>query len=134
MAFSIKVHHDIDPHMLDSAASRADEILATQAMKDTVPFVPASTLTLTRMTRVKGANIVYQGPYARYLYHGKLMVDPRTGSPWASKGTTKTLTNRNLVFNKTVHGDAQSAWFEASKAQNKEKWLRVYKKAVLDNK
>ena len=36
----------------------------------------------------------------------------------------------NLVFNKTMHPQAQAHWFEASKAQNLDKWVRVADKAV----
>lgn len=43
--------------------------------------------------------VVYPQPYARYLYRGKLMVDPVTGSAWARKGTKKKLTEVNLKFN-----------------------------------
>ena len=59
------------------------------------------------------------------------MVDPETGSAWAKKGATKVLTDRNLVFNTTVHGQAQSHWFEASKAQNLGKWENVMQEAVI---
>lgn len=76
--------------------------------------------------------IVYPGPYARYLYYGKLMVDPTTGSSYAPKGGTKVVTDKNLVFSKSMHAQAQSHWFEASKAQNLEKWVRVADKAVKD--
>ena len=101
-----------------------------QIEKDTAPFVPALTGSLTQRTRVDESFVIYPGPYARYLYYGKLMVDPETGSPWAKKGATKVLTDRNLVFNHTVHPQAQSHWFEASKAQNLDKWIRVADKAV----
>lgn len=77
-----------------------------------------------------GAEVIYPGPYARYLYYGKLMVDPATGSSYAKKGTIKVLTDKNLVFNKAMHAQAQSHWFEASKAENSEKWIRVADKAV----
>ena len=58
------------------------------------------------------------------------MVDPETGSSYAPKGTTKVLTDKNLVFNKAMHAQAQSHWFEASKAENLEKWARTADKAV----
>lgn len=112
------------------AAERADHILAMQAAKDTEQFVPALTGSLTNRTRVVGGKIIYPGPYAHYLYVGKLFVDPKTGSSWASKGAAKTETNRDLVFTKKMHGQAQDHWFEASKALNMGKWLRVYGKAV----
>lgn len=113
-------------------AEKAEHILALQIRKDTSPYVPATTLTLDRTTKVDGGEIIYPGPMSQYLYYGKLMVDPDTGSAFAQKGASKILTDRNLVFNKTVHPQAQSHWFEASKAQNLDKWLRVARKAVTN--
>lgn len=115
---------------LAQACGKAEHVLAVQVEKDTVPFVPALTGSLTERTRVVGNAIIYPGPYARFLYNGKVMVDPNTGSTYAPKGGTKVLTDRNLVFTKTMHPQAQSHWFEASKAQNLDKWLRVAEKAV----
>ncbi len=120
-----------------SLATRAEHAVAQRAKKDTVPFVPASPNTMLSGpgTRVIGNTIVYGGadvgaPYARFLYYGKLMVDPDTGSAWATKGKTKVVTDKNLVFNTTVHAQAQANWFEASKAQNLDKWLDVAQKEV----
>nr|DAF97087.1 MAG TPA: Minor capsid protein [Siphoviridae sp. cthae16] len=105
--------------------TKAEHIVAIQVEKDTSPYTPALTGSLNQRTRVVGNSVVYPGPYARYLYYGKLMVDPDTGSPWAQPGAVKVLTDRDLVFNKSFHGDAQAHWFEASKAQNLDKWRRV---------
>lgn len=115
---------------LEIATPKADHALAVQVAKDTEPFVPALTGSQKNRTQVEGGTITYQGPYARYLYYGKLMVDPATGSPWASKGSHKVLTDRNLVFNTSMHSQAQSHWFEVSKALNEERWLDIYRKAV----
>ena len=115
---------------LAKRCKKAEHVLAVQIEKDTVPFVPALTGSLTEKTRVVGNIIIYPGPYARFLYNGKVMVDPNTGSTYAPKGGTKVVTDRNLAFTQTVHPQAQSHWFEASKAQNFDKWLRVAKKAV----
>lgn len=118
------------PARLSGASEKAGHIVALQVKKDTSPFVPALTGSLDQQTKVEGTRIIYSGPYARYLYYGKLMVDPETGSAYARKGATKTLTDKNLVFNTSMHAQAQSHWFEASKAQNLGKWLRVVGKAV----
>ena len=115
---------------VSSTSDKAAHIVAMQVRKDTSPYVPALTGSLDKRTRVDGGEIIYPGPYARYLYFGKLMVDPATGSSYAQKGSTKVLTDKNLVFNKAMHGQAQSHWFEASKAENLEKWVRVADKAV----
>lgn len=115
---------------LAKTANGVEEAVAAQVLKDTSPFVPALTGSLDQRSHVEGNTVVYPGPYARYLYYGKLMVDPNTGSSWASSGATKVLTDRDLVFNTSMHAQAQSHWFEASKAQNMNKWERVAAKAV----
>ena len=115
---------------LASAADKAEHAVAIQVQKDTSPYVPALTGSLDQRTRVEGDTVIYPGPYARYLYYGKLMVDPETGSSYAKKGATKVLTDKDLVFSKAMHSQAQSPWFEASKAENLEKWIRIADKAV----
>ena len=126
------VHTDLSRigPMLRNASDKAQTAVAIQAQKDTSPYVPALTGSLDQRTRVEENQIIYPGPYARYLYYGKLMVDPTTGSSYAPKGATKVLTDKNLVFNKAMHSQAQDHWFEASKAENMGKWLRVAGKAV----
>lgn len=118
---------------LTRACKDAEHVLAQQVMKDTSPYVPFLTGSLDQRSRAVGSSVVYPGPYARYLYYGKLMVDPETGSSYAKKGTTKVLTDKNLVFNKASHAQAQSHWFEASKAENLDKWIRVADKEVKDD-
>lgn len=117
---------------LMSTAGSVEHTVAVQAAKDTEQFVPASgsPAGLYDRTQVKDNLIIYPGPYSRYLYFGKLMVDPNTGSAFAKKGVTKVLTGKNLKYNQTVHSEAQSHWFEASKAQNLDKWKNVAAKAV----
>lgn len=115
---------------LAESCTRAESIVGQQVIKDTAPFAPALTGSLTIRTRLDGNKIIYPGPYARFLYYGKVMVDPQTGSTFAPKGGTKVLTNRDLVFSRAMHPQAQSHWFEASKAQNLDKWIRIAEKAV----
>lgn len=114
------------------AGKGAQHALAIQMAKDTEPYVPAQTKSFANRTIVQDDTIIYPGPYARFLYHGKLMIDPDTGSPWAPKGATKIVdpAGKDLNIRKSVHSKAQSHWFEASKAQNKEKWIRVAGRVV----
>ena len=118
---------------LMQASSKAEHTLAIQIRKDTSPYVPALTGDLDRRTKVDGSRIIYPGPESRMLYYGKLMVDPKTGSSYAPKGGTKVVTDKALVFNKSMHAQAQSHWVEASKSENLEKWVRVADKAVKDD-
>lgn len=109
--------------------SRAEHAVAVQIAKDTAPFVPMLTGSLRTRTRVTGNEVIYPGPYARYLYYGKLYVDPLTGSSYARKGIAKVpaVPEKDLIFHRA---GTCSHWFEASKAQNMEKWVRVAEKAV----
>ena len=61
---------------LTEGCTKAEHTVALQVRKDTSPYVPMLTGSLDKRTRVEGAEVIYPGPYARYLYFGKLMVDP----------------------------------------------------------
>lgn len=124
---------------IDIRANRAEKIVATQVMKDTEKYVPALTGSLSQRTHLEGSDIVYPGPYARYLYYGKRMVNSATGKGPAyipgvgyrfPKGATLRPTNEDLNFSKSMHPLATSHWFEASKAMNLEKWIRVAGRAI----
>lgn len=130
MGIKIDVIVDIDPNLIAGRTEQADEILAIQAAKDTRQFAPARSNKMLNGARVEGGTITYPGPYARFLWEGKVMVDPDTGSPWARPGATKVATGKSLVFSTDVSPQAQSHWFDASKAVNLEKWIQVYGKAV----
>lgn len=131
MIFTVQT--DINAALAATIVDRCDKaahIVALQVKKDTEPYVPMLTGSLKNRARVDGNTVIYPGPYARFLYYGKVMVDPNTGSTWAPLGGTKVVTDRDLVFTTDFHPQAQSHWFEASKAQNLDKWLRVAEKAV----
>lgn len=107
-------------HKLSALANKQEVWLANEVLKDTDPFVPALTGSLSQRSRTEGNLVIYPGPYARYLYYGKVMAGPKYGPKHA--------TDKNLVYTKSVHPNAQSHWVEASKAQNLNKWLRGVKK------
>lgn len=124
------------------AATPAEHLLALQVKKDTEQYVPALTLSLSNRTRVDGNRIIYPGPYARYLYYGKVMVNAITGKGPAlipevgyryKKGTRLKATERDLDIKRTTHKNAQAHWFEASKAQNLDKWKRIAAEALIRN-
>lgn len=63
-------------------------------------------------TRIGKGEVVWDSPDARFLYEGKLMVDPETLSPYARKGIQKIMDpeNRDLEY----HGGGLRGkdWFE----------------------
>ena len=130
MAIKIDVIVDIDPNLMTARAEKADETLAIQVEKDTRQFAPARSNKMLNGARVEGGTITYPGPYAGFLWRGKVMIDPDTGSPWARPGATKVATSKDLVFSTDVSPMPQSHWIEPSAAVNMPTWLRVYGKAM----
>lgn len=123
------------------ACTNAEKILAIQVMKDTSKYVPAMTKSLILRTHIENGNvIVYPGPYARYLWFGKYMVDEHGRGPFPTKygpryhkGAVLHATDRDLDIKTTVNSRATSHWLDASKRDNMNKWLRVAAKAVSSN-
>lgn len=131
MANGVNIKVDIDHKKIkadfDKRNKRAVMILKSEIAKDTEPYVPMRDRTL-RNTALKSAmnsddKITYATPYARFLWHGKVMIGIRSHSPFAKRNETKIVTNRELTFS---HGGKE--WFLNSKKKNLNKWLEVAKK------
>ncbi|MDE7390700.1 MAG: hypothetical protein K2M82_07160 [Lachnospiraceae bacterium] len=100
----------------------------SECIKRMVKYTPARNNILykspTLGTKIGSGHIYYQSPCARYQYYGKLMVSKVTGSPYASKGESKVLTNKDLKYSTARHPQAQKLWFETMKTNHKEQILR----------
>ncbi|MCM1055538.1 MAG: minor capsid protein [Bacteroides sp.] len=69
--------------------------------------------------------LIWSAPYARYLYYGLLMVDSVTGSSWARKGSTKSLTDKPLTYAKGC-----KLWCEKARELYNEDWRLMYQNAL----
>lgn len=114
--------------------ARAQFALDTQIMNDMTRYMPKNTGALIALTRARsvstaGTGLVCAaaGPYGRFQYYGKVMIDPVTGSPFARKGAKKVVTDRPLTYS---NPEARPKWFEAAKDENLNKWVRLVKKEV----
>lgn len=116
----------------DGYNKKAKKLLKNEIVKDTDKFVPMRVGTLKNSAiqsiNNNSDNIVYKGPYARFLYYGHVMVGIRTKRPWAKKGEVKVVANpkRALTFG-GAHPLACSRWFEKSRSINMKKWIDVAK-------
>lgn len=121
-----------------AACAAAEAVVATQALKDTMPYVPALTGAFSNLARVDGNEIVYTGDQAAYLYAGKVMVDEMGRHAvyikdvgWRHrKGAKLHAIDKDLVFTTDMHPKAQAHWMDASYEENAEKWARVGERAV----
>lgn len=76
-----------------------------------MPYQTGMTIKVTvAQTDINKPLIVTDTPYAKFLYHGKLMVSDVTGSPWARKGETKHVVNTPLSYSKAKNPQAGPYW------------------------
>lgn len=121
-----------------AACTAAEAVVATQALEDTTPYVPALTGAFSNLARVDGNEIVYTGDQAAYLYAGKVMVDEMGRHAvyikdvgWRHrKGAKLHAIDKDLVFTTDMHPKAQAHWMEASYEENAEKWALAGERAV----
>lgn len=106
----------------------AQEWLGATVLEDCKPYMPERTGIMKQNSRVNygGREVNFPGPYARFQYGGKVMVDPETNSPWARKGVNnKVVTDRPLTYSQPT---ATSHWFDAAKAAHGEYWIAEVKR------
>lgn len=118
-------------------AKIAKRLLKNEIVKDTEKFVPMQggylKNAVTASLQSDDDYVVYNVPYARFLYYGFVMIGRVTHRPWAKRGETKVKTSRKLQYGK-VHPMACSHWFERSKALYKNNWLKIAKKVYRNGR
>lgn len=94
-------------------------------IKKYMPFRTGATYKITvAQTDIRKPQIVTDTPYAKYLFHGKVMIDPETGvagfmtpEGWRSRyGCVKVRTDRDLQFFKGKNPQAGPRWDRALSA------------------
>ena len=130
----------------DKQFQRAQYELDGNVMNSMVPFMPMISGDFVDITRaasaaIQGIGKVYAacGPAGLFLYRGKVMVSPVTGSTWAKKGEKKVLVSQysgktkakeDVQYTKTAHPKAQAKWFDAAKKADGKEWIKQVKKTA----
>lgn len=113
---------------------RTQLFYASEARRLMDPYVPSLNQKLNSNVSVyveKGVGYVhYLSPYARFQYHGYLMVSRITGSPWARKGERKVLTSRRLRHSTFRHPLATAEWDKAMLAARKQDLVDALQRKV----
>ena len=110
---SVVIHVDIDIDKIKAKLDRANKELTKNVAKDTESkFLPWLNGTLAARTRILDDEIIYPGPYARYLWEGIVYVDPQTGAA-----------GFRLPDGTWRH------WIEPAKAEFMSRWEEAYKKS-----
>lgn len=134
MIIRTTVKATINPEALQAACTKAEHAVAVQAERDTRPFITSGSGRLRSSGRVHGNTIVWDLPYAKLQYFGKVYVDPirkiaayPVADGWRSfAGRKKIRSQRN--FRHTTGGPQ---WFTRAKRANVGKWY-ILAKGVIE--
>lgn len=123
---------DVSLNRFEKQYQKAQYYLDNQIMNDMVLYMPHQDGTLVNLTRLQSAALAGTGrvvaaapPQGRFLYEGKVMVDPVTGSPWARKGAKKVVTERPLTYS---NPKATPHWFDTAKEAHGKAWVKGVKR------
>lgn len=129
---SYEINMQIDLSRFDRQYSDAQKKLDSIVMTDMVPYMPHQTGTFINVTKAMSASLAGSGkvvaaapPMGRFLYHGKVMVDEVTKSPWARPGAKKVVTDRDLKYS---NPKATPFWFDTAKDKYGKSWIKQVKK------
>lgn len=122
----------VDMSRFEKQFKEAQFYLDSQIMTDMVPYMPSRTNAFVNLVRARsaahaGSGVVVAGvpPSGRFLYGGKIMIDPVTGSPWARKGAKKVVTNRPLTYS---NPQTTPHWFDTAKERHGDQWVEGTKR------
>mgnify|MGYP002514722942 CR=1 FL=1 len=123
---------DVDLSRFEKQYGKAQYALDSMIMTSMQPYMPHRTGTFINVTKAMSAAIAGSGtviaaapPMGRFLYEGKVMVDEKTGSPWARPGAKKVVTDRDLKYS---NPKATPHWFDTAKENHGDSWVRAVKK------
>lgn len=123
---------DVDLSRFERQYGEAQFALDSMIMTSMVPYMPMRTGTFINVTKALSASIAGSGyvyaaapPFGRFLYEGKVMVDPDTNSPWARPGAKKIVINKDLDYDKNAHPKVTDHWFDAAKKDHGKSWIRA---------
>lgn len=123
---------DVSLNRFEKQFQEAQYYLDGQVMNDMVPYMPHRDGIFVNLTRMRSASLQGTGkvvagapPQGRFLYEGKVMIDPVTGSPWARKGAKKVVTERPLTYS---NPKATPHWFDTAKDAHGKEWVKGVKR------
>lgn len=125
---------DVDLSRFEKQYGEAQYALDSMVMTSMQPYMPHQTGTFINVTKAMSAAIAGSGtvvaaapPMGRFLYEGKVMVDPATNSPWARPGAKKVVTDKDLDYDKSHNPKVTDHWFDTAKARHGKSWIRAVK-------
>ena len=126
---------DVDLSRFEKQYGKVQYALDSMVMTSMQPYMPHRTGTFINVTKAMSAAIAGSGtvvaaapPMGRFLYEGKVMIDPETGSPWARPGAKKIVTDKSLNYDTSHNPNVTDHWFETAKKNHGKSWIKAVKK------
>lgn len=147
---------NIDLSSYPKRFEKAQRELGNMVLNSSKKYMPLLTGSLQQRSYVSngGKKVVFPGPYARYLYGGRVMVDSVTGKGPAMipgiagkgpakiydkngvevglrfrKGATLKPTQRRLTYSQE---GARAEWFQAAKDDFLQEWIEICEKIIKE--
>lgn len=128
---------DVDLSRFENQYEDGQYELDSMVMTSMIPYMPHRTNTFINITKAMSAAIAGSGnvyaaapPFGRFLYEGKVMIDPETKSPWARPGAKKIVTDKNLNYDKSHNPKVTDHWFDTAKAKHGKSLVKAVKKTA----
>lgn len=136
---------NVDLSSFPKRFEKAQRELGNMVLNSSKKYMPLLTGSLQQRSYVSngGKKVVFPGPYARYLYGGRVMVDSVTGKGPAMihdkngvevglrfrKGATLKPTQRRLTYSQE---GARAEWFQAAKDDFLQEWIEICEKIIKE--
>lgn len=106
---------------------KAQLALGYQVLADCKIYMPHLNGILQQRSYVEddGNRVVFPGPYARFLYGGKVMVEEKSRSAWARRDERKVVTDKPLTYSAP---NATAEWFQTAKNNHGQDWIALVKR------
>jgi len=136
------VHVTLDLRVLEQRQKAAQQWLGDRVLEDCKACMPHLTGNLQQRSHTEedGKKVIFPGPYAGYLYRGKVMVDAETGKgprkiPTGPgefvlrfrEGAKLVPTDRPLTYS---NPQAVPEWFEVAKRRYAQFWINGVKEKL----
>lgn len=125
---------DVDLSRFEKQYGKAQYALDSMVMTSMQSYMPHRTGVFINVTKAMSAAIAGSGtviaaapPFGRFLYEGKVMVDPDTNSPWASQGAKKIVTDKDLDYDKSHNPKVTDHYFDTAKKNHGASWVKAVK-------
>lgn len=135
MSTKITVKMDVNQvtKEFERSFNRARQMMKSEIAKDTDSYTPKNKgkliQSLAPSIRANDQYLIWNKPYARFLYHGRVMIGEHSRSAWAKKYEQKIVTSKRLKYSQ-YNANAGPFWFERAKQLYVTKWIKTFSKGA----